>query len=281
MNFSCILIGLIFLNSFIFICHGQTFNMTIHECALQFSAAAHCATSSLYAWNCSHCVPLPGFIVKAVVDDPLTNIRGFVGYSPQNDTLVVSFRGTVGDENWLEDADFFQVQLPNAPDGVLVHQGFLDTYQSVKSHILEAVDNIIRSASPAYCLVTGHSLGGALAVFATLDLHFEGYASQFTSVAMYNYGQPRVGNVAFADFYQSLQNVSFRVINERDPVPHLPPKKILGEKYWPAPTEVWYHGKPPRYQVCGPSGEEPNCSDGVIDVDFADHATYMGVEMSC
>ena len=260
------------------------FNMSVHDCALQYSAASHCSTASLEAWNCSSCKPLPGFVLTAVVDDPETNIRGFVGYSPQNDTLVVSFRGTVGHLNWLEDSDLNEVPLPNAPEGVEVHQGFLDSYRSVRTAVLMAVTATVAKASPKYCLVTGHSLGGALAVLAVLDLHQTGLAGNFSSVLMYNYGQPRVGNQAFAQLYQALQPASFRVINQRDPVPHLPPRKLPGlprDTYWHAPSEVWYHGQPPYYETCGPSGEEPDCSDGVIDLDFADHGTYMGVAMSC
>jgi predicted lipase len=43
--------------------------------------------------------------------------------------------------------------------------------------------------------VTGHSLGGALAVIAALDLKL----SLNVKVTVYTYGQPRVGNAKFSD----------------------------------------------------------------------------------
>lgn len=42
-----------------------------------------------------------------------------------------------------------------------------------------------------HVLFTGHSLGGALATLATLDLKRR---HPGTKVTMYNYGSPRVGN---------------------------------------------------------------------------------------
>lgn len=164
-----------------------------------------------------------------------------------------------------------------------MHQGFFDSYRSIRKRILAAVVQA-RSAYPQNSnnlLVTGHSLGAALAALCTLDLHLQNMTSSFKTVWMYNYGQPRVGNPAYASFYQTVvSGANFRVINKRDPVPHLPPQDIFGRIYQHVPVEVWYHGNPAYYEICV-GGEDPNCSDGVRDWDPFDHPTYMGVEMSC
>lgn len=41
-------------------------------------------------------------------------------------------------------------------------------------------------------------------------------------MTMYNFGAPRVGNGAFAREYNSLNNNSFRVVNQNDIVSRLP-----------------------------------------------------------
>jgi len=52
----------------------------------------------------------------------------------------------------------------------------------------------LKAMFPNYAVKTaGHSLGGALALLAQLDLIAAGY-----EVTMYNFGQPRVGDKAFA-----------------------------------------------------------------------------------
>jgi predicted lipase len=68
-------------------------------------------------------------------------------------------------------------------------------------------------------IVTGHSLGGSLAILAAADLaKTHGKIEQ-----VYTFGQPRVGNAAFASHYQSLVSNTFRLIDFADIVPHVPP----------------------------------------------------------
>ncbi|MCB0369932.1 MAG: hypothetical protein KDD45_10980, partial [Bdellovibrionales bacterium] len=58
-------------------------------------------------------------------------------------------------------------------------------------------------------MITGHSLGGALAVMAAAHLH-----TKYSLVEMlYTMGQPRVGNDKFAQFMTSLIPDTYRVID--------------------------------------------------------------------
>jgi alpha-beta hydrolase superfamily lysophospholipase len=60
--------------------------------------------------------------------------------------------------------------------GCGVHQGFWDDYQTVASALKKQIDSA-QKAYPGYALVvTGHSLGGALAMLCGTDLHNQGYA---------------------------------------------------------------------------------------------------------
>jgi len=68
-------------------------------------------------------------------------------------------------------------------------------------------------------MITGHSLGGSLAILASTDLaKLHGKIDQ-----VYTFGQPRVGNPAFAAYYQSFIPNTFRLIDYADIVPHIPP----------------------------------------------------------
>jgi predicted lipase len=68
--------------------------------------------------------------------------------------------------------------------------------------------------------VSGHSLGGALATHALIDLIRVGYKVDH----FYTYGSPRMGDTAFRNFVQELypNNFRARLVNSHDPVPHLP-----------------------------------------------------------
>lgn len=83
--------------------------------------------------------------------------------------------------------------------------------------------------------IVGHSLGGALAVLQALDfVQNEGYNSSVLTI--YSYGEPRIGNSAFATYVDSLDLNIYRSVNQNDIVPHLPPEswgyQHHGFEYW-------------------------------------------------
>lgn len=68
-------------------------------------------------------------------------------------------------------------------------------------------------------IVTGYSLGGALATLSSLDLQ-----NKYNKVSdMYNYGCPRVGDKDFAKYFNDKIKEAYRVVHNRDIVPHVPP----------------------------------------------------------
>jgi predicted lipase len=65
-------------------------------------------------------------------------------------------------------------------------------------------------------------LGGSLAILATADLK-----SLYGNVDLtYTFGQPRVGNAAFAQWFGANNANVFRLIDYADIVPHLPPSNV-------------------------------------------------------
>jgi predicted lipase len=99
--------------------------------------------------------------------------------------------------------------------GAKMHQGFSGAYLSVR----EQIHNYLRSHSVARVIVTGHSLGGALATLCAVDLQYN-----FSQVAIeiYTFGAPRVGNDGFSDSFNRRVPNSYRIINGMDIVPALP-----------------------------------------------------------
>lgn len=63
------------------------------------------------------------------------------------------------------------------------------------------------------------------------------------NVQVMTFGQPRIGNAAFASYYTQLVPNTFRVTNDHDIVPHLPPYY----SYFPQKT---YHHFPREVMVC-------------------------------
>jgi len=158
---------------------------------------------------------------------------GFILESP--DSILIAFRGTQSDPDWVSDAQVYQRSYPYAPDSGLVHDGFLSIYESCRDEIMKVYETI-----PSYkkLYITGHSLGGALATLHALDATVN---TDFTQVVMYNYGSPRVGDTTFKRVFRSLVPMSVRFVNFYDLVPKLPPPTI---RSFLLKTTIYYNHVP-------------------------------------
>jgi predicted lipase len=66
-----------------------------------------------------------------------------------------------------------------------------------------------------------HSLGGAISLLEAVYLSRN--LPSTTTIKAFLYGQPRVGNPAFANYVDATPNVKVtRITNKKDPVPILP-----------------------------------------------------------
>ncbi|MDE2098217.1 MAG: lipase family protein [Patescibacteria group bacterium] len=155
-------------------------------------------------------------------------------YSPHTDAEVlvqddanficVAFRGSEELKDYLQDGKIMMDELITLTDGSVarVHSGFLQDFNSIN----EQLTNYVRAAlgstlTPGRKLIiTGHSLGAALAVLCALEFEKMGLPVAW----VFTFGQPRVGNDVFASIYNSsLGGRTFRIVNAGDPVPLMPP----------------------------------------------------------
>ena len=109
---------------------------------------------------------------------------------------------------------------------VLAHRGFVAALEVVWADLEKALAAEGDDAKmPIY--FTGHSLGGALAVLAATRFLAGSRENSQRFGGLHTFGQPRVGNTAFADWATPLlQGRYTRAINHRDIVPQLPPPKV-------------------------------------------------------
>ncbi|MFN5855579.1 MAG: lipase family protein [Pseudanabaenaceae cyanobacterium] len=151
------------------------------------------------------------------------------GFMIGNDQIIVlAFRGTEQTKirDWLTDLKFRQEP---GPAGINVHRGF---YKGLKSVWADVLDNLteFRQNNQAV-LLTGHSLGAALATLATAQLKVD---KNITTSGLYTFGSPRVGGQDFEKYFsQHFQGRAFRFVNNNDAVTRFPPRvafyKHVGE----------------------------------------------------
>lgn len=152
-------------------------------------------------------------------------------------------------------------------------------------------------------LITGHSLGGAAATLCAADMGLRFGLRPL----LYTFGEPRVGDVVFAQTLPLFTLGAFRVVHKSDCVPHLPPccDGLLAGQCLPRRLcpyhhgeEIWYaDGMPsllppsadepadggdgpatPAYVVCPGDEDEAACSNGSV-TSVPDHKVYFGVHL--
>ena len=138
--------------------------------------------------------------------------------SEREPILVLAFRGTEPKKAADIKADIKALPMEIGPErsNIKVHSGFYKAFDVVKSQIATDLSSEKNRNLPLY--ITGHSLGGALAIIATYCLSNDQIA------ACYTFGGPRVGNLAFG---QSIKPPIYRIINAADLVPRLPPSFLI------------------------------------------------------
>lgn len=160
-----------------------------------------------------------GFDLVGVLFNAATDTQGFVACR-RGDTgmrmAVVCFRGTKETKDWLTNIDMSAEPVRPLRGGGIVgnmHRGFHDAYKSVEIDVA----NHLSSCGDLPVYITGHSLGGALAVVATW------YQSSDRLAACYTFGAPRAGDQGLIDRFKTP---IYRIVNVADPVPFTPPAGI-------------------------------------------------------
>jgi len=146
---------------------------------------------------------------------------GWICVDASNHRLVVAFRGTQFFHDWLDDLDFIPAPYTPIPGRGTVHAGFQFVYNAIRDSVQTTVQNLVNIGNCNTLLITGHSLGGALCGLAAPDLLND--IAETLSPIVYSWAEPRVGHGDFVSFFNTHVNVCYRIVNQWDLVPHLPP----------------------------------------------------------
>ncbi|XP_039125154.1 triacylglycerol lipase OBL1-like isoform X1 [Dioscorea cayenensis subsp. rotundata] len=160
--------------------------------------------------------------------------------------IIIAFRGTqpFDADDWSTDIDLSFLSLGKMGN---VHAGFLHALGFKSSPTKRSTEledqtqdlvrplayNTIRDSLKAQLLVhqnakiiiTGHSLGGALAVLFPALLEYNQETTLLNSMqAVFTFGQPRVGDETFAKYMESTAWLNYnRMVYRFDIVPRIPP----------------------------------------------------------
>jgi len=168
-----------------------------------------------------------------ILDDK-SGLQVMVVTSKSSKFVAVVFRGSDEWSDWNNNRKVIQVQFgpkensslkfPWTIDNLVrVHRGF--NYIVFGNNRFQKLADALETArreNPGYKVVfTGHSLGGACSILAGV---YMAWSMPDCEVSILPFGSPRVGNFAFKEWVEEMENVSlFRYALQNDIVSRLPP----------------------------------------------------------
>ena len=209
------------------------------------------------------------------------NTQAWLGVDEAN--VVVAFRGTESattldglKDILLTDAMNLLVvpegrlghDLSAAGVGARFHKGFVDAIAAIWEPLMAAVEAELK-ASDRPLWITGHSLGGALALLAAWLLR-----RRFVPVhEVCTFGAPMIGNrAACTAFDREFAGRIFRYVNGRDPVPKLPTMSLVANEFLHVSQERLL-GKDPMTGLADMIGAvAAKAAGGLLSGDLVDEA---------
>mmetsp|Transcript_2098 Transcript_2098/g.1912 ORF Transcript_2098/g.1912 Transcript_2098/m.1912 type:complete len:235 (-) Transcript_2098:380-1084(-) len=209
----------------------QSYDESTGKLLWTYSSLSYCSDSVLQQASCDKCsifdsqaIYLHQYSsVNSVIDDSVSYSM-FVDHD--NQYLVAAFRGTNTDTQLLQEGfteEAVKYDLHSINGNPYVMSFFYSAYKdNLRSDFLSNLEDYINEYSGYTVVITGHSLGAALATHAALDIVLSGYVDS-SNIIFYNYGCPRVGTYDFASAVEQNVPTLFRVVHYKDMVPHVPP----------------------------------------------------------
>ena len=158
--------------------------------------------------------------VKEVPEFYNDTATGAYAFSMVKDkTLFFVFRGTNDAQDAIVNLNLIRVPFFEGIKqcDIKVHGGFKKQFEALKEPILKTLAKYLKDVDVVHFV--GHSLGGALATL------FAGEIARLQDefkVICHTFGSPRVGNKAYARWFQETVKDSVRITNLRDPVVQIP-----------------------------------------------------------
>lgn len=260
--------GILFLST---LCYA-VYDPIISKYMVELAQASYCVSSPTQ-WNCITCNP--SIKLEYVVET--NGVRALQGFDSYTNSLFIAFRGSSNMQNWIDNIQISKVS-PYNDTSISVEKGFYKAYSYVRDKLLSYLPDLVGKYNTNSIIITGHSLGGALATLMTYNILtvYPGYSILY----LINFGSPRVGNPAFVQHLNDFSFTYYRITHHYDMVPHVP-EEFVG--YLHISNEIWYNEDNTNFIVCNDYNDEDNmCSNSCSPThctSTSDHLYYLNVSM--
>lgn len=254
---------------------ANNFDWALGNTTVGLSSFVYCDKSEYLTTDYSINPYTRSFVPTYQIYDQKYDVNGMIGHRIDDQTIYIVFRGSHSLKDWIDDLRIKKINTDTC-DECQVHKGFYVAEQSVINDVINEVIKL-QTKFPLYrIVVTGHSLGAALATLTAVDLLEKGIPAE-----LIDFGSPRLFNPAGAEYVSTLIVKRTRVSHYKDIVPHVPPKlmdylHISGE---------WYESQPSQSAIniikCDGFEDDRCSSQWVQGLNGDDHMWYLGTYVGC
>ncbi|XP_053403188.1 lipase ZK262.3-like [Mercenaria mercenaria] len=194
--------------------------------------------------------------------------------------IILAYRGTASPLQLIEQiVTIVKLKVP-AKGGGNVQEYFSNANDQIYPCAKSSIKDLVNKYPNYRVVVTGHSLGGAIASIASAHLSFDNVIDK-DKTTLYTFGMPRTGDRSYAKNHDRLVPKSWRIVHFRDIVAQLPPMTLSSFSPYHHQREIFY-GKDMSvisdYIECF-KYEDPECknsvSPSISSIDY--HIIYYGI----
>lgn len=199
--------------------------MTLDAAAAAYSERIARKDFMTESFQLFHCPAIKFDEEPRKIEHKRTGAGALLLHSKSENLHIISFRGTENLRNIIHDANIEKKKLNiNLQHGGSktcgrIHKGFSDTYFSIQPLLLDYIKQSLKERGNSRFVFTGHSLGGALAVLAAVDLLYELDINP-KRFAIVTYGQPLFTDKNFVKCFEDsgLEDRIIRVVLKKDAI---------------------------------------------------------------
>lgn len=177
---------------------------------------------------------------------------GFIMVDYAKEVIIMVFRSSTTSQDWFSDFNILPTNYEPASEkqyrrlikkGVInecknckIHRGFNKFTESLSEAFLDEIETILQNFPDFQMVITGHSLGGALASIAGIELKLRGFhpmVLMYATPKIFNYDMKEWVNEIFdvETIHDNIMNTGeiefssgyFRVVHQGDYIPKIPP----------------------------------------------------------
>jgi hypothetical protein len=254
----------VLLNSEVLLKYSETITPSLYDLIWRgsvFSAIAYCTKHNRVslgplpeACPCTLCTDSPDIVEVSIIY--AGTVSGVVFRDDTTREIVVGLKGTTTNTEWAIDFNIIPVpyhSLNKRPKGLkkwykqnkeckgcTIHKGFYSGAKEIHDKTFDKVIALAKKYPDYKIMVTGHSLGGALAPLIANE-----YLKMGLHTTLITFGSPKIGNPLFAkwmddiwnthDHYSDLDGIhstsSFIRVSHKDDFVPLVPTRQMGYKH--------------------------------------------------